>query len=423
MTKILLPIFLLLLAWRAPALTYYTATVAITNSSGTTNGQTITCNGDTRTWTNAPVLPASQILTNNTPNGAAANLFNQVIDFPFSSVVPGQTATTNVTLTSTNIITVTVSAGWATVTYSPTNPSGGNISVTVGDSYTPAQKTNVYSGIARMISDPANTNGLGGAAVAAFARLDGTNVFTGTNTFTKKTVFSNEVLIASSGPNLLGASNTVERADATNSFLFQGADGNIVGSKDGSTLTNLPLVSSCEIQANDIFTNNVGDGGSLSQASSIIATNYGPVWAFADAITNCARFRWLPPSDWNAGTLAVGLGAICTGTNAAVGGPTNVVFAVRCGAIGDGDRIDAPTFGTAQWITNHIGTSAYTRRLAVTSALTVGNSPSASKGILFEIQRLGAQAGDTLTNADLCLTEVWIYHRRNSVTNFPAYTP
>lgn len=122
MRKILLPLFclwFLLGGCRTEASsTLVTATITVTNTAGTTNGQTIQVNGDTRTWTNSVFVPASQILTNNSIGGCATNLFNQVADFPFLNLSLALSGTNGITLqTAPNGgLAVTLSAGWATVT-------------------------------------------------------------------------------------------------------------------------------------------------------------------------------------------------------------------------------------------------------------------------------------------------------------------
>src|SRR6266699_2298089 len=81
---------LLWLVLPASALNIITATVTVTNVAGTTNGQTITVNGNTRTWTNSVSFPATQILTNNTIGGAATNLYNAAAAAPFINLSLGQ---------------------------------------------------------------------------------------------------------------------------------------------------------------------------------------------------------------------------------------------------------------------------------------------------------------------------------------------
>jgi hypothetical protein len=116
----LIPILLLTACGTLPARaanTLITATITITNTAGTTNGQTITVNSSVKTWTNSVVIPASQILTNSTIYGCATNLFNAISVGPFLNLSVGQ-LTNGVslqTLTVNGPMVVTLSAGWGTV--------------------------------------------------------------------------------------------------------------------------------------------------------------------------------------------------------------------------------------------------------------------------------------------------------------------
>ena len=112
---------LLLLVSVAHCQTITTATISVTNAAGTTNGQTITINGVTRTWTNSVYTPATQILTNSNAETAATNLFRQLASY----LIPGGTTSSYGASTGilargfpSQTLTVTLSAGWGTVSYS-----------------------------------------------------------------------------------------------------------------------------------------------------------------------------------------------------------------------------------------------------------------------------------------------------------------
>jgi hypothetical protein len=95
------------------------ATVTVTNSTGTTNGQTITVNGNTRTWTDNVVDATTQIQTTNSIGAAATNLFNHVSANPFAGLTAARSGTTGITLpTALNgSVNVSLSPGWGSVTY------------------------------------------------------------------------------------------------------------------------------------------------------------------------------------------------------------------------------------------------------------------------------------------------------------------
>lgn len=113
--------FLLMLLWalgaRAASPTIITATITVTNTAGTTNGQTLTVNGNTRTWTNSVVVPTSQILTNNNIGGCATNMFAAIADAPFAGLSLAQLTNgmTLQTIMPNGALSASVSAGWAAV--------------------------------------------------------------------------------------------------------------------------------------------------------------------------------------------------------------------------------------------------------------------------------------------------------------------
>ena len=140
-----LALFSILLAfgWTTRASTYVTATLTITN--GTTNGQTLTVNGDTRTWTTLVVTPAVQVLTNNTVAGVASNLRQHVTLYPFTDLTLSAFTASTMSLRSLDgaVITMTPSVGWASVSYA-TNSFASAIGVRVPMSVeTPTQRTNI----------------------------------------------------------------------------------------------------------------------------------------------------------------------------------------------------------------------------------------------------------------------------------------
>lgn len=163
----LFQIFLLLamvLPAGAATVTIIDATVTVTNA--TTNGMTITVDGDVRTWTNAVFDASTQILTNSTINGSAANLIQHIVSNPFTDVSARLISGTVIRLTgATNAnLVVTLSDGWGTVVMN-TNPfTSGSIAVRIP--YTAsgaAQRINIASGLAEAINSADNTNGINAA--------------------------------------------------------------------------------------------------------------------------------------------------------------------------------------------------------------------------------------------------------------------
>jgi hypothetical protein len=92
------------------------ATITLTNAGGTSNGMTLTVNGDVRTWTNATT--ASTIATNDSFYGSATNLYLAVTTNGFTGLTLAMSSTNGITLTglTNSAVTVSVSTNWATVT-------------------------------------------------------------------------------------------------------------------------------------------------------------------------------------------------------------------------------------------------------------------------------------------------------------------
>jgi hypothetical protein len=169
MRKIILAaLALFLFALAAKATDRITASIAITNAAGTTNGQTFTVNGDVRTWTNNVVVSQSQVLTNSTAAGAKTNLYLQIGLNAFSQVVILDAGSTNFQLQAASgvALTVTPSAGWATVIYSTQQVSGAANVVVPFTSEPAAVQTNIVSGVVAMVGANQNTNAIAESAPA-----------------------------------------------------------------------------------------------------------------------------------------------------------------------------------------------------------------------------------------------------------------
>jgi hypothetical protein len=185
--KLSLFLALLVLAPGAMAIDLVTATVTVTNTAGTTNGQTLTVNANVRTWTNSVVIPGSQILTNATIGGAATNLFNQVANNPFTGLSFARSGTNGITLQTApgGALSVSLSAGWGTVSLS-TNTLTNAVVVSIPTSNQSAQEqTNINSGLVAAISDASNTNAIPATAYAVsnLVNLSTAQTVTGVKTF------------------------------------------------------------------------------------------------------------------------------------------------------------------------------------------------------------------------------------------------
>lgn len=160
MKRILTIVCLALACFCARATDIITATIAVTNTAGTTNGQTLTVNSDLRTWTNSVFVPGSQVLTNSAIGGAATNLFNEVALYPFSGLSLAHNGTNGITLQTApgGALSVALSAGWGTVVLTTNSLTDATV-VRVPPSVEIAQQqTNVSSGVTSWLRNPGNTN-------------------------------------------------------------------------------------------------------------------------------------------------------------------------------------------------------------------------------------------------------------------------
>ena len=179
--KILLTLFLSLLCASALAQNHVTASITVTNL--TTNGMTFAVNGNTRTFTNNVVLSSVQVLTNAdaTGCGSKTNLLNQIALNNFSLVSPPSDTGSNtfsLTAVSVNPLVVTVSAGYASVSYS-TQTVSSTVAVRIPTTAeSAAQQTNIDSGLVAAINNAANTNALNQNATVANQLLGTTNTQT-----------------------------------------------------------------------------------------------------------------------------------------------------------------------------------------------------------------------------------------------------
>ncbi len=167
---ILLFCLLFALSLSAAQPTIITANVTVTNIAGTVNGNTIQVNGVLRLWTNNVTTGATMIQATNTSALATSNLFRAYAQFPQSSMTIYQPTISNILFKSfiDAAMTVTASAGWATVSYS-TNTIGTNayevrIPAEAEGIY---QRTNIASGLAHWLNISPNTNALDQRAIIA----------------------------------------------------------------------------------------------------------------------------------------------------------------------------------------------------------------------------------------------------------------
>jgi len=195
---------LLLLALPGFAAQIVTATVTITNAAGTTEGDTLTVNGITRTFRDSIVTAHSDIQATNAIAEAATNLFTQIASFMFQNLTLSLSGTNGINLgTAPNgALSVSLSAGWGTVALTTnTIGTGGavaNIPYTLNSA---AQQTNITSGIVAMVGAAENTNTIAETARAVTNLVGRSNAqtVTGAKTFTGANTYSNSSQLFSGG--------------------------------------------------------------------------------------------------------------------------------------------------------------------------------------------------------------------------------
>lgn len=258
----------------ARGLELITAVITVTNTAGTVNGDTITVNSSTRTWTNSVALPAEQILTNATIGGAATNLYRAAVLYPFSSDLTLSLHGTNgITLGSApnGSLSVTLSAGWGSVVLT-TNAFTSGVAVRVP--YTlegAAQQTNIASGVAAMVGSYSGTNiiPLDAPAMVRFANRTNApisnNLILTNGTLSGTNSWSIHLLGSSLG---FYANNIFQLQMTTNGQVVGGFAGN------GSGITNL----NPDLVTNLYFirsTNGVGRTNLLISPTTLGLTNFG----------------------------------------------------------------------------------------------------------------------------------------------------
>ena len=184
----------LLAALTASAQTRITATITVTNTPGT--NYSLTVNGDTRVW--LANYSTTNILTTNTIQASASNLYFHIAGYPFSGpVIVAQPATNQVSLIgqASEAMSVSFASNWATVSYA-TQVVSSMMAVRVPISAEPAatNRTNIASLILSGINTY-SSNSFDGTSVALanFASLTNGNMFTKTNTFPLLSLSSNTI--------------------------------------------------------------------------------------------------------------------------------------------------------------------------------------------------------------------------------------
>lgn len=129
----------------------------------------------------------------------------------------------------------------------------------------------------------------------------------------------------------------------------------------------------------------------------------GSTLDFDASTSESAQFSWRMPVSWNEGTITFDAEWSHASTTTNFG----VVWELSAMARSDNEDIDA-AFGTGQTSTDTGGTTNRNYISPVSSAITVGQTPSAGDVVWFKIARLPANASDTMA-IDARLTGITIH--------------
>lgn len=250
---------------------------------------------------------------------------------------------------------------------------------------------------------------------------------TGSGTITvgaSGTIATNGMSVGLTLSNGLAVVNGITNKDFTTAgVVTNGTDGKFGTSATLPASLVGPYVSSIDIPMGAWFTNNCGDGASVSTASMLTLTNSGdtPVFTVSATSTNEIRTRFSMPRDWDGNSVQLHTFWACTGTNNASASKTNFVVKYDAAAVGPADRLDSLTFGSAVFWTNNCNAFPYKQGSeGITSGLTVGNSPGAGKGIVWRIQVLGNHSASTETNSSLYLAGFTVEYRAQPANSFSS---
>ncbi|NOT41028.1 MAG: hypothetical protein HOP13_11090, partial [Alphaproteobacteria bacterium] len=132
---------------------------------------------------------------------------------------------------------------------------------------------------------------------------------------------------------------------------------------------------------------------------------------FDAATWEYAQFSVQMPKGWNEGSFT----AIFVWSHAAAATNFNVVWGLQGRAYSDNEALDA-TFGAAVTVTDTGGTADQLYRSPETAAFTVAGPAAENDLVIFQIQRAGGDAADTLA-VDARLHGVALFYTTNANTD------
>lgn len=265
-----------MLTLSARAVDQVTVTIAVTNQLwGTTNDNTITINGSTRTFTNSTSYsPSTMILASNTIPRAKTNIYNHFALYPVGSgatlLLLGDVSTNQLKLIGqpSQVLSASVVGGWGTVTLT-TNTLGGETAVRVPiSSQGAAQRTNIASDIEAALNNY-STNKIVGRTITNATIMGGTV----TNaTFTNMVLFNGTAGYITNG---IFTNAVITNVSALSGTLTALTNGRITGvAVTNAVITNSIYSGSAYWITNGTFTNAIVTNGTFSGTVSRFTNGY-----------------------------------------------------------------------------------------------------------------------------------------------------
>jgi hypothetical protein len=322
-------LLLLLLLCVAPAYagSLITATITVTNTIA--DGDTITVNGDARTWKTSVATPATQITIGASIGASATNMFNQFAGTRFTTLSLNRSGTNGVTLRGVvdQAMTLSIAGTWGSYSLATNTVTNAVAIMTPASAYpSQARATNDYS---QLVSDLQNYSTVefdaGTVLMNNMVQISGDQSIEGAKAFNGANTFTNTVSIA------FGSTNGIYFVDpslSTNTYYkFRGDDFGwpSIYNFGGQTVTNIPdteggLMTIGIANANyprilgSGYTNHYASKQEFNQitANSGTLSNLTYTAGTADGVT---RTNYI---DYSGGPIMQTVSSLANGNNAAV---------------------------------------------------------------------------------------------------------
>jgi hypothetical protein len=241
----------------------------------------------------------------------------------------------------------------------------------------------------------------------------GTGGTLGTAAFTAATAYAPAFGTLTNGNLCTTNGTTVACTTATNTFAASNAATTVNGQ-------SCALGGSCTIAAGSLKGYASFPAGALipDTSSGLLQNDSDPnifdYLAFDGATDEYALFVWIPPDDYDAGTIKA---KFSWAASAAMTDAHTVIFGLNCYAVGDGDTLDVAFNSGAQTASDAYATGDETgpklKISAATSAITVQGTPAAGKPVFCRVHR---DADTDTSTVDAWLVNVAIEYGKTGAT-------